>query len=76
MIFNIAVGDDDDDGNRAGSGDKITREQMQELSDLADDVGADKERFCKYARVDSLSDIEVSNFDGAKTFLESKRPKP
>lgn len=73
MVFNISVGDDDD-GNRAGdSQEKITHDQMIELSDLADEVGADKEKFCRYGNVTSLSDILAKDFQTAKKLLESKR---
>lgn len=72
MIFNISVGDDDD-GNRAGGRAVITTEQMQKLSDLADDVGADKQKFCGYMGVGSIADIPAARFEHAKNALERKR---
>lgn len=73
LIFNIAI-DDDDDGNRGGNNqEKITHKQMLELSDLADEVEADKEKFCRYGNVTSLSDILAKDFQTAKKLLESKR---
>lgn len=75
MIFNVAVGEDDDDGNAAGAGPKVTDEQRATLRDLADDVGADVEKFCKYMRVESLADIPASQFQRALDALEAKRGK-
>ena len=75
LIFNIAVGEDDTDGNGLSSIALITSAQMQELSDLADEVGADKEKFCKFISVASLADIYADKFADAKKILESKRQK-
>lgn len=75
MIFNIAIGDDDD-GNAAGdSREKITPEQLQQLVDLADDVGADKIRFCSYLMIKSLADLPASRFQRAVDALEAKRKR-
>ena len=74
MIFNIAVGEDDD-GNRAGAGPLITSEQVGDLQALLDEVKADKERFCKYLKIGSLAEILASDFDHAMRLLEAKRSK-
>ncbi|BAQ18353.1 ERF family protein [Methyloceanibacter caenitepidi] len=75
MIFNVAVGEDDDDGNAAGAGPKVTDEQRAKLRELADEVGADVEKFCKYMRVESLADIPAAQFQRALDALEAKRGK-
>src|SRR5262249_2919405 len=72
MIFNVAVGEGDDDGVAAGNtranggNDKISPEQLQELINLADDVGADKAKFCAYFKVESLADIPMRRLQQAK----------
>lgn len=65
----------DDDGGKADEPDYISREQLTQLVNLADDVGADKEKFCKYLRVGSLAEISVSKFDHAVKLLEAKGKK-
>lgn len=74
MIFNIAVGEDND-GNEADDSPKISEAQVKELSDLADEVKADKAKFCQYLKVDALASITVKGFPRAKQALEAKRKK-
>jgi hypothetical protein len=74
MIFNVVVGGDDDDGNAASDAlPRITEAQVKELLALADDVGADLIKFCRYYKIDSLADIKAKDFDAAKKALEAKR---
>lgn len=70
-VWNIASAEKDDDGNAAGAKDDgpISKEQLDELIALADEVGADKAKFCKYAKVDSFADIYKSKFEQAKAAL-------
>lgn len=65
----------DDDAVASGKADDapITEEQISELIALADDVGADKAKFCKFYKIDSFADIFQSKFAAAKAVLESKR---
>lgn len=65
----------DDDGNDAEAPDYITRDELGRLVALADEVGADKERFCRYLRVGSLAEIPAKQFDHAVSLLEAKRGK-
>ena len=65
----------DDDGGKADEPDYITRDQLTQLVNLADDVGADKEKFCKYLRVGSLAEIPANKFDHAVKLLEAKKGK-
>lgn len=81
LIFNVAIGENDDDGNGAAAPqapnarEPITAEQLAELIKLADDVGADKGRFCKYVGVQSFAEITSGKFAEAKRLLNSKRRK-
>ena len=69
----------DDDGKKADMGNPITEEQLSELIDLADEVGADKKAFCKYMSrkakrdIGGFAAIPAFMFDTAKQALESKR---
>lgn len=72
MIFNIAVGEDDD-GNRAGAGPLISSEQVADLQALIDEVKANKALFLEWLSVSSLSEIPVKHFARAIKALNDKR---
>lgn len=73
MIFNIAIGEDDDGNAASDDGATVTQVQLNELIALADEVGADKAAFCKYMGVDSFAALPAKNFDRAVTALNRKR---
>ena len=58
-------GERDDDGD-AGGANTVTGEQLDELTNLADELGIDKVRFCKMHKVASLSMIRQQHFAEAK----------
>lgn len=70
-IFNVAVGEDDRDGNTPQ--DKITPEQVAELEAAAIEVGADIPKFCAYAKIESLSDILAKDFNAALRTMKAKK---
>jgi hypothetical protein len=51
----------------------ITKEQLAELIRLADEVGADKAKFCEVMDVEAMPDIRQSQFELAKQQLNRKR---
>lgn len=63
----------DDDGKSAAAGENISLEQVQALVKLAEEVGADKEAFCRYFKVESFADIKTKDFDRATAALNKKR---
>lgn len=65
----------DDDGAATETPDYISRDQLNQLIDLAEEVGANKELFCKYLRVGSLAEIPANKFDHAVKLLEAKGKK-
>lgn len=65
MIFNVAVGDDDKDGNIADAGGAISEEQAVQLRDLIDSVGAEIEKFCHIFGIEALPDLPAKRFDEA-----------
>lgn len=73
MVFNVAVGEDDTDGNMPT--DRITERQVADLLALADEVGADLAKFCKYMKVDNLAVIPALMYPNAVKALEKKRGK-
>lgn len=77
-ICNIAA-DEDDDANAAQADAKnskpITAAQLKELTELADEVSADKAKFCRYLNVPSMAELPANKFAAAKSALEAKRPQ-
>lgn len=69
MIFNIAVGDDDDGNSMAGSM-RITADQREALSALADSVEADKRKFCDWLGVESFAEIPARDYRKAEQALK------
>jgi hypothetical protein len=63
----------DDDGKAGADGGTISLEQVEELVALADDVGADKEAFCRYFKVGGFADITTKDFPRAVAALNKKR---
>lgn len=70
MIFNLAVGEVDDDGNAAGGENEfISETQASELKKLIEDTGGSVEKFCAFAQVEKLGDIYASRFEAAKAAI-------
>lgn len=73
-IFNVAVGEDDTDGNAAGRADEpITPEQAQTIRDLIDEIGGGADVFCNYFKIDAIPDLPKSQFERAVKAIEKKR---
>ena len=68
------TGEIDDDGHIGGAT-LITEDQAIDLEALADDVGADKEKFLRYLSSDSFREIKSRDYSRAVAALESKRRK-
>lgn len=64
---------DDDDARAAGDETPISAEQATKLRTIADEVGADVAKFCKYLKVESIAAIPASRFTDALNALEGKR---
>lgn len=73
MIFNIAVGGDDD-GNAAGAT-PLTDEQIDTIRSLIVQVGADIPLFCKYMKVERVEDIPAAKYSLAISALQAKAKK-
>jgi len=73
MVFNVAVGEDDVDGNETQP--LITEKQAADLKALAEEVKADIPKFCAYFKVEKLADIPAGKYISAVTALQRKREK-
>jgi hypothetical protein len=60
-IFNVAVGEDDRDGNDEMP--RISESQAADLKALLEETGADQAAFMRWAKITSLSQILARNYD-------------
>jgi hypothetical protein len=79
LIFNVAVGEGDDDGNKAGAQHlqqgTISPEQLAQLRKLIAEAKADTTRFCRYLKITRLEDLPATRFQTATAALEAKKAK-
>lgn len=73
-IFNVAIGEDDTDGN-AEPLERISEKQVADLQALLEEVGADKAAFLKYIKAAKLEDIPVRAYSTYVKMVEAKRRK-
>lgn len=73
LIFNIAVGEDEDGNDPIDPNDWIGEQQVNDLVALMDEVGADREKFLRFLRVDTLAHLHKRRFQEAVKALEAKR---
>ena len=73
MIFNVAVGEEDKDGNEPAQ--TITNEQQANLQTLMEEVNANHKAFLGYFRIKELSELRADRYEGAIKMLEAKRKK-
>jgi len=71
-IFNIAVGEEDRDGN--GDVTPINEQQFETLNGLKDAVGADLGRFCRLMRIEGLRDLPAAQYERAVATMRQKNP--
>lgn len=71
-IWDVAVKNQDDDGNAAGGTvqqDTISQEQVAELLALIEQSKGTVEKFCQVGKVDAVPDVLAIHFDAAKAML-------
>lgn len=71
LIFNIAIGDEDDDGNSASGA--ITPEQVGELNTLIEQKHVDLKRFLAWAQIERLDLMPARDFPKALDMLRRKK---
>jgi len=62
----------DDDGKSAAGGETINEEQIGILTELLDSVGADKARFLRFFKIETLPALPSKRFQEAVTMLNAK----
>jgi hypothetical protein len=70
MIFNVAVGEDDRDGNDRET---VSAEQAATLESLIAEVAADKAKFLKWAKAEKIDDILAKDYPDCVGMLNRKR---
>jgi len=75
MVFNIALRNDNDGNSQAAPVEFVGEDQAANLQALMDEVGADKAKFLKYMKVESIAEILATHYDKAVHALEQKRKK-
>ncbi len=76
MIFNIAVGEGDTDGNDADEYERITDRQAADLLALVTEVGASLESLLNWLKLKRLSDLAAEHYSKVVRAVEDKRKKP
>jgi hypothetical protein len=71
----LAASDDDDGAKADAAAETVSDEQLQSLIELAEEVGADRSKFCKYMQVASLSEIPAKEYKRAVAALNARREK-
>lgn len=74
-IWNVAVGEDDTDGNDPPSAETISVEQRDRLLALIDETGTPIEKFCQWGKVEAVCDLPARHFDQAVQVLNARRRK-
>lgn len=72
-VTGAATADDDDDGRGyAGADATISAEQIARLNAKIDQIGADREGFLRYCKVDQIEDLPAAKFQQAMQALEER----
>jgi hypothetical protein len=75
MIFNVAIGEDDD-GNAADAGKpRITQEQADNLRDMLEASGKNRVQFLKWAKVDRIEDIAADLYQACADAINYRAEK-
>lgn len=72
-IFNVAVGEDDSDGNAPADTTAISADQAGAIRSLIEETGTDIAKFCSYFKIEAVPDLPASQFARAIKSLEKKK---
>ena len=73
-LLNLRSGEPDRDGQEAPP-QLVSQEQIANLEALISEVGADKGRFLRYCKINSLAEIPANNYATVVKMLEAKRAR-
>lgn len=72
-IFNVAIGEDDTDGNAPDDAPRINEDQIANIQALLTEVNANRAQFMRLWKIDSLNQILACNYDTVIQLLQAKR---
>jgi hypothetical protein len=72
-IFNVAIGEDDTDGN--GPVECVNEDQVKTILAMLTETASDQARFLKYIKAKSIETIPASAYEGVIKIIEGKRRK-
>lgn len=75
MIFNVAIGEDDDDGNSAGEVEYVTESQINAIKKLMAETESDEQAFLGYLDVSDLAELPKRSFNKAMNALKIKKQR-
>lgn len=78
QALGLAAADDDDGANHGKNEEQVrttSAEQRAELQELIEKSGSDVPAFCKWAKVDSLADLNQTEFKNAVSILNQRIAK-
>jgi hypothetical protein len=76
-IFDVAVKDEDDDGNSSPPAvvERINGEQLQTLRRLIEETQSDIAKFCQLGKIEALPDMLARDFEPAVRLLNGKKAR-
>lgn len=77
-IFDVALKNEDDDGNSAGDQkpiEYIDKEQLATIRRLIEETASDTAKFCQLGKINSLPEMEARHFASAVQLLEAKKQR-
>lgn len=72
MIFNVAIGDEDDDGNSAGGFETVTQAQAHQLRKAIDASGTDAAKLFAWAKCTDADGFPADKFDEAMSIMRER----
>lgn len=72
LIFNVAIGEQDDDGNGA-SDYPVTDEQIATIREWLEAAAVSPQKFCQTYKIDAIADLPESKFGAAVQALKDKK---
>lgn len=72
-IFNVAVGEDDTDGNTPLDQATVSREQIVALLKLIEETETPIEKFCEWAKIEAVPELLARHFDKAVQVLNQRK---
>lgn len=70
-IFNVAIGEDDTDGNEPVE--TVSDEQIANIKALLTEVNADEAKFLKWAKVRTIAEIPAASYTACVKAIEARR---